>query len=165
MSLLAEEIVEEWLNRFGWFTIRGVKVGAHEMDLLAIKPQGEKLSCRHIEVQASPRPIGYHCLQGARKRSEHDLRQGVKNWIEKKFDLQAKMELKNRLCEGPWSRELVIINTRHPEELEILREAGVKVYRLRDMINELVEKKTPIVRSAGGDLLELVMWHVHFDLE
>ena len=33
MALLAEEIVEEWLNRQGYFTIRGVKVGVHEMDL------------------------------------------------------------------------------------------------------------------------------------
>ena len=27
MSLLDEQIVEEWLNRQGFFTMRGVKVG------------------------------------------------------------------------------------------------------------------------------------------
>ena len=37
MALLAEEIVEEWLNRQGYFTIRGVKVGVHEIDLLAVR--------------------------------------------------------------------------------------------------------------------------------
>ena len=36
MALLAEEIVEEWLNRNGFFTIRGIKVGVYEIDLLAI---------------------------------------------------------------------------------------------------------------------------------
>ena len=53
MALLAEEIVEEWLNRQGYFTIRGVKVGVHEIDLLAVKWQKDgKAECRHIEVQA-----------------------------------------------------------------------------------------------------------------
>ena len=38
MSLLAEEVVEEWLNRNGYFTIRGIKVGVDEIDILAIRP-------------------------------------------------------------------------------------------------------------------------------
>lgn len=36
MALLAEEIVEEWLNRQGYFTIRGIKMGVQEIDLLAV---------------------------------------------------------------------------------------------------------------------------------
>lgn len=32
MALLAEELVQEWLNRAGFFTIRGVRLGVHEMD-------------------------------------------------------------------------------------------------------------------------------------
>ncbi len=36
MALLAEEVVEEWLNRNGYFTIRGIKVGVDEIDTLAI---------------------------------------------------------------------------------------------------------------------------------
>ena len=31
-----EEVVEEWLNRNGYFTIRGIKVGVDEIDTLAI---------------------------------------------------------------------------------------------------------------------------------
>ena len=59
MALLAEEIVEEWLNRQGYFTIRGIKMGVHEIDLLAVKgkPDGTA-ECRHLEVQASMRPVG-----------------------------------------------------------------------------------------------------------
>lgn len=59
MALLAEEIVEEWLNRQGYFTIRGVKVGVHEIDLLAVRPTATGLECRQIEVQASVRPVSY----------------------------------------------------------------------------------------------------------
>lgn len=36
MALLAEEIVEEWLNRQGYFTIRGVKVGGYYTPPLAL---------------------------------------------------------------------------------------------------------------------------------
>lgn len=58
MALLAEEIVEEWLNRKGYFTIRGIKIGVNELDILAIKPiSGQKTECRHIEVQCSMRPV------------------------------------------------------------------------------------------------------------
>ena len=48
MALLAEEIVEEWLNRNGYFTIRGIKLGVHEIDLLAIAVRGSTIEARHI---------------------------------------------------------------------------------------------------------------------
>ena len=37
MPLLAEEVVQEWLNRQGFFTIRGIKAGNSEIDLLAVR--------------------------------------------------------------------------------------------------------------------------------
>jgi hypothetical protein len=60
MALLAEQLVEEWLNCQGYFTIRGAKLGVQEIDLLAVRPMGKgKLECRQIEVQASVRPVSY----------------------------------------------------------------------------------------------------------
>src|SRR6266446_3893079 len=60
MSLLGEEVVEEWLNRNGYFTIRGIKVGVDEIDILAIRPCPDgKCECRHIEVQVSINAISY----------------------------------------------------------------------------------------------------------
>ena len=59
MALLAEEIVEEWLNRQGFFTIRGIKLGVQEIDLLAIRICEDDIECRHIEVTASVRPMSY----------------------------------------------------------------------------------------------------------
>ena len=57
MALLAEELVEEWLNRQGYFTIRGVKLGVDEIDILAVRfLEGGELEYRHVEVQASMRP-------------------------------------------------------------------------------------------------------------
>lgn len=59
MALLAEELVEEWLRRQGYFTIRGIKLGVQEIDLLAMRPRAGGFECRHIEVQASVRPVSY----------------------------------------------------------------------------------------------------------
>jgi hypothetical protein len=48
MAILAESLVEEWLNREGFFTVRGVKHGVGEIDLLAIRhePGAHRLACR-----------------------------------------------------------------------------------------------------------------------
>ena len=53
MALLAEEIVEEWLNRQGYFTIRGIKMGVQEIDLLAVQlPMDGKVKCRRSDKKA-----------------------------------------------------------------------------------------------------------------
>src|SRR3954462_5142122 len=99
MALLAEELVEEWLNRMGYFTIRGLKLGVHEIDLLAVRPGESGLECRHLEVQASVRPVSYvtrvpkeiqkatgRAAGSAKTRTDDELRQGIKEWVHKKFD-------------------------------------------------------------------------------
>jgi hypothetical protein len=53
MALLAEELVEEWLNRAGYFTIRGVKLGVHEIDLLAVRPVTGGLECQPLSALPS----------------------------------------------------------------------------------------------------------------
>ena len=90
MALLAEEIVEEWLNRQGYFTIRGVKIGVHEIDLLAIRPSHDgEMECRHIEAQASIRPVSHISVlpkalrdkgrpTNSVRRSEEELEEGTK---------------------------------------------------------------------------------------
>jgi len=38
MAAFAESLVDEWLNRQGFFTVRGLKYGVDEMDLLGVRP-------------------------------------------------------------------------------------------------------------------------------
>ena len=57
MALVAEEVVEEWLNQQGFFTIRGIKLGVKEMDILAILHGEVGVERRHYEVQASINPV------------------------------------------------------------------------------------------------------------
>ena len=57
MAVLAESLVDEWLNRQGFFTVRGVKHGVEEIDLLGVRPAEKTLDAWHVEVQASFRPM------------------------------------------------------------------------------------------------------------
>ncbi|MGE0557802.1 MAG: hypothetical protein AB7E73_12575 [Burkholderiales bacterium] len=83
MALLAEEIVEEWLNRQGYFTIRGIKVGVHEIDLLAVKHHVDgKPECRHLEVQASMRPVSYISRVPKRDQKNSRAKNSAKRSVE-----------------------------------------------------------------------------------
>lgn len=171
MSLLAEEIVEEWLNRHGWFTIRGIKVGVDEIDILAIKPSGNSLGCRHIEVQASIYPISYvtPVPKESRKkgvgayspklRSREFLETCVSEWVEKKFRSPVKEKTRRSLVDMQWSFELVVMNIRFEEELDAIRNAGVTVTFLRDIREELrLGNRMCLKKATGGDLVDLILF-------
>jgi hypothetical protein len=171
MSLLGEEVVEEWLNRNGYFTIRGIKIGVDEIDILAIRPCPDgKYECRHIEVQVSINPISYITKvpaairkqtgigpHNAKRRDVAQLTQGVHEWIEAKFNLPRKVQLRNSLCPGSWSRELVVGSIKHEEELDLLRQAGITIHRLKDVLSEMIEKRTAVKAAAGADLFDLML--------
>jgi hypothetical protein len=170
MALLAEELVEEWLNRQGYFTIRGIKLGVHETDLLAIRPASGDIECRHLEVQASVRPVSYitrvprsvqkatgRAATSARVREDDELREGVLEWVEKKFDHPKKRKLRHSLCPHRWTRELVVHNVKHHRELEFIAEAGITVHRLADIIADLKRNQMAVQAAAGSHLVDLVV--------
>jgi hypothetical protein len=170
MALLGEEVVEEWLNRQGYFTIRGIKIGVNEIDILAFKPNLDgHHECRHIEVQISNNPIAYISKvpkeiqkargigpDNAKERTSDELKQGIKEWIKKKFDHPEKIKLRERLFPGDWSRELVVNIVKHPDELELFRDMGVKIIQLEDVVQEMNTTTLLITSAAGGDLLNLM---------
>jgi hypothetical protein len=157
MSLLAEEVIEEWLRRDGHFTMRGIKLGNHEIDLLAVKRSGDKIICRHIEVQAAVRAISYIShTNTAKHRSEKELYQEVKKWILKKFCLPSKKILMKPLWDAEWTSELVVGDVKYPREISILEKEGVIVHRLKDVIQSLATEKLMLRRAVGADLVDLV---------
>jgi hypothetical protein len=159
MSLLGEEVVEEWLNRTGYFTIRGIKLaGNHEIDILAITPlQNGKCECRHIECQLSFKSIGYISTGNAKRLDDADLSEEVQKWIEKKFDLPHKVELRKSLYPGYWTKELVIGNVKHQEEVDRLRDKGIIIHLLKDILSEMAKGEKTIIQSAtGADLFDLM---------
>jgi hypothetical protein len=169
MSLLAEELVEEWLNRQGYFTIRGTKVGVHEIDLLAIRPTTDGIECRHIEVQASVNPVSYiskvpkevqaqtgRAAGSAKTRHDAELLEGIREWIEKKFDNPKKEKLRRRLVPGIWSRELVVNKVKHQREIELLSEAGITIHNLPNIVAHLKNGGFLLDGASGAHLVDLV---------
>ena len=66
MALLAESLVEEWLNRKRFFTVRGVKLGVSEMDILAIKDRRD--SCASWPVRRGDIRVEWRRDERARVR-------------------------------------------------------------------------------------------------
>ena len=169
MALLAEELVEEWLNRQGYFTIRGIRVGVHEIDLLAVRSASQGLDCRQIEVQASVRPVSYltrvpktvqketgRAAGSAKARDDNELRQDIREWIDKKYDHPAKMRVRKGLTAGPWSRELVVHQVKHSRELELIQGSGFAVLRLEDILIQLKTGGLLLEGAAGSHFVDLV---------
>lgn len=168
MAILAEELVEEWLNRQGYFTIRGIKLGVDEIDLLATKiSDNGEIEYRHIEVQASMRPVSYISkvpkkqqklgrAANSAKRSEEELIEGVSEWCEKKFSQKKKTALMKKLCPQKWSSELVINVVKSQEEVELIKTHGIKILRLSDIVRDLGEEKFIIESASGADFVDLI---------
>jgi hypothetical protein len=169
MALLAEELVVEWLNRQGYFTIRGIKLGVDEIDLLVIRILEDGIvECRHIEVQASMRPVSYitsvpkelqkqgRKVNSAKKRTKEELVKGVEEWVEKKFLKKRKVDLMQQLCLKKWTSEFVINIVRHEEEIDVIRSQGIRVFNLKDIVCELEENKFLIASASGADFVDLI---------
>lgn len=128
MALLAESLVDEWLNRQGFFTVRGIKHGVGEIDLLGVRAREGVLEAWHVEVQASFRPVGYiaplpeSALAGFAKsrtsmkaRSPAQLELAVSAWVDKKFLSTAKQSARDAAWPGlSWKKILVHAVVREP---------------------------------------------------
>jgi hypothetical protein len=171
MALIAETIVEEYHNYLGYFTIRGVKKGSDEMDLLAIKVSNKnKIEALHIEVQVSHKPVRYisdfiaelhvagRSTSHAANRTEEELRQCCQAWVKKKFDHPRKQAVRNKLFPNQqWKYILVHGNVRSGKELEILEELGVETVDIRIIIEQMISTylKRYGTSSVGRDIINL----------
>lgn len=168
MALLAEELVEEYFNRKGYFTIRGIKVGVQEIDILGTRvlSSGERENI-HIEVQASIRPISYISRlpiaaqrnerpSNSMKRSEEELVEGVKEWVMKKFFNSKKEKLLKQLFVGSWKRILVINNVKSESEVELIKKHGIEVLRLPGLIHDIDSSTNTIKSASHTDFVDLL---------
>jgi hypothetical protein len=168
VALLAEELVEEWLRRQGYFTIRGIKLGVHEIDLLAVRQhKGSKVECRHVEVQASMRPVSFISrvpkdiqksgrAANSAKRTSEELTRGVKEWVHTKFERPDKVALMQSLWHSTWSRELVLNVVKSSAEVALIAKCGVSVLWLKDIVASLATGPFPISSASGADFVDLI---------
>lgn len=168
MAILAEELVEEWLNRQGFFTIRGVKLGVQEIDLLGIRMTSGAPECRHVEVQASIHPVnGLFAYtkedqkrlgvggSSQRSKSDDERRRACLAWIGKKFDHPAKVALRSKLAPGEWTRELVVHHVQDSKDLDLLREYGIILHPLKEVLASMRTQPHVVPRASGADLGDL----------
>ena len=175
MALLAESIVEEWLNRAGYFTIRGARFGFSEMDLLAVRQGPKGLEARHIEAQVSTNAVAYispltsaqtkgtgKSKTSAWKRPPEILEAAVSAWVDKKFKSTGKVEARNKAWPGlSWSFELVYGSVRHPEELELIRAHGIKTQSFYTVLASLCNDEALTHKGgAGTDIVEMISYYV-----
>lgn len=178
MALIGEEVVEEWLRQQGYFTIRGIKLGVHEMDVLAVKPSrraGEPPHLRHVEVQVSMNPVS-HLTPWTKKlqkemgiapmsrksRSAEQVTECVVAWVDKKFMEKRKANLRQHLYPGQWEFELVVHNVKFPDEIEALKKQHINVIRLVQILRELESwaehrKKERGFTASGAPLIDLML--------
>src|SRR5438093_8820688 len=115
MSIIAEELVEEWLNIQGFFTIRGARVATEEMDLLAVGNVEGTPELWHYEVSGSLRPMSYisdlpkevqratgRKARSAVHRTPNQLRIAVGEWVKQKFLDERKDRARQALWPGSW---------------------------------------------------------------
>ena len=46
---------------------------------------------------------------------------------------------------------------KHEEEIALLKEAGVTIHRLKDVLSEMTEKPGVVKAAAGADLCDLML--------
>ena len=177
MALLAESLVEEWLNRLGFFTIRGIKHGVNEVDLLGVRKEADSsISGRHVEVQASFRPVGYiakltddlagagekrRLPSSAKARTPEQIESCARAWVWAKFGSGDKVRVREQLWPGAaWSFHLVHAVVREPQELTVFQSEGVQCHTFYTVISELLQRrKGGFSGSSGGDLAEIVGYY------
>ena len=149
MALVAEALVEEWLNRKGYFTIRGAKTGQGEIDLLAVSFR--EPDALHVEVSVSARAIGYISGPPIAKKPPEQLKASVEAWCIKKFRGGKEQVARRReeLCpDRDWRFMLVYGDLKHPEELPLLEDCGVEVKHIGKILEELRDRKGSFVTSS-----------------
>ena len=161
MALLDEQLVEEWLNRQQFFTMRGIKCGVDEIDLLAIKHNTQGATVHwHVEVQVSYRPIGY--IGGdtnARKRTHAEIEHGAKLWVEKKFTSAKKQAKRNEiLSNAEWRYVFVHGEVKDTYNLQCIERLGVTLISYRHVLEQLRDGATASSSSVASNIAEMLRY-------
>lgn len=160
MALLDEQLVDEWLNRKGFFTMRGLRAGVDEIDLLAVR-MIEQVECWHVEVQVSYRPIGYvGGDNNARRRTPEEVQSGVEQWVERKFTGPRKVARRAAvLPSAQWKYIFVHGVLRDESELEHMTRLGVTPIPYKQVLTELRDSPVGNTSSSlASDIAEILRY-------
>jgi hypothetical protein len=171
MALLAETLVDEWLNRQGFFTVRGIKHGNDEIDLLGVRPDEAELEAWHVEVQASFRPVGYispvtdeiaktfpATPKSAKSRPPEVVKECAAAWVDSKFRKPKKESAREQAWPGrKWEYVFVHAVVRDQEELKAIAACGVRLVSFHEVLKGLAHEASKGIRGgAGTDFSEII---------
>ena len=177
MALLAEQLVDEWLNRQGFFTVRGIKEGVDEIDLLGVRPAKDgsgNLDAWHVEVQVSFKPnayisklskahmeeLGVSNKNSAKLREHQLLCRTVADWVDGKYNKKRKQQMREARWAGlNWKFKLVHAIAKYPIELELIAEYGIELVSLQKVLLELEETEGNMRGYSGTDILEIISYY------
>jgi hypothetical protein len=174
MALLAEMLVDEWMNRKGFFTVRGLKDGVAEIDLLGVRPSEGKLEAWHVEVQASFRPIGYiskltpelarrlgKAPTSAWRRSPSVVKQCAAAWVHNKFQHPKKHKARERAWPGlRWKFVFVHCAVKEEAELRAIESTGIELCPFHKVLGELCAKAdNGFAGASATDIAEIVAYY------
>ena len=159
MALIDEQLVEEWLNRQQFFTMRGIKCGVDEIDLLAVKYDKHGTAEHlHVEVQVSYRPVGY--IGGdtnARKRTRAEIEQGAALWVEKKFTSAKKQTKRSEIVpSADWRYVFVHGAVKDGYNLECIERLGVTLVTYKQVLEQLCNCAKSSSSSAASSVVEMI---------
>lgn len=159
MALLDEQLVEEWLNRQQFFTMRGIKCGVDEIDLLAVKYDEHGVAEHwHVEVQVSYRPVGY--IGGdtnARRRTRAEIEQGAALWVEKKFTNLKKSRKRNQILPNvDWRYVFVHGAVKDAYNLECIEQLGITLISYKQVLEQLRDGTNSSSSSVASNIVEML---------
>jgi hypothetical protein len=174
MALLAEHLIDEWLNRQGFFTMRGIKDGVDEIDLLGVRQTVNGLEGWHVEAQVSFRPVGYITKltrerarildkdrTSAWERPPDILHESVIAWFAQKFSAKDKQATREHAWPGiRWSFYFVHGVVRSEAELNEIAKNQVTVIPFYKVLADVCARNADhLTGAAGTDLADIVHYY------
>lgn len=150
---IIEDIIADWFNSKGYFLIQNLKIGVNEVDILAIKLDNNKRvkEAIYVEVQCSSNPIGYiGGTSSAKKRSTSEVANGVKAYIDKKFNDEKIKHIVEQLIGLQYRKLFICGRLKDEDTIDFFKKNGVDVIRVWDIFNEVKENNGEY-KTGGGN--------------
>ncbi|MDP2805096.1 MAG: hypothetical protein Q8O24_04070, partial [Gallionellaceae bacterium] len=114
----------------------------------------------HVEVQVSYRPIGY--IGGdsnARKRTDDEIYEGVKQWVEKKFTSEKKIARRNEIQpNAKWRYVLVHGELKDVKELDYMRHLGVELTPYKAILKDIRDSQNKYSSSIASNIADILQY-------
>ena len=153
---VAKQLVEEWFNRQGFFTVRACRKGHGSFGLLGVRSgMDQQIEGVHCEVHIAFRPVAYvskltdadikklGVKEGSynhpKRRPDKMLAANVAAWAAKKFSGAEKTQLRNEVWPDLKNWQMVFVHAKLYEEKELvfMKNNQIKTIHVASIANQL----------------------------